>query len=201
MWGDDRPQRRWARLRAYDYAQAGLYAVTICTQHRSLLFGEIIESEMQLSEAGRMVFDEWNRLLDRFDHIELDAFIVMPNHLHGIIVIRESRRDDPCDRPVPRPPAPIRGGTGYRPAGTDEHTLSRVTQAFKSITTNRYAEGVRQSNWLPFERRLWQGSYYDHVIRDDRDLDRIRRYIIENPIRWMNDRENPMRMDRPNHRP
>ena len=130
-----RHQRRSTRLTAYDYAQAGAYYVTICTQDRLCLFGEVVNGNMVLEDAGRAIWRVWEALPARFPHIALDAFVVMPNHIHGIIVITstgageyrgadpddhppvrgEDRRGDPCDRPAPDDHPPVRGEYEIRP--------------------------------------------------------------------------------------
>lgn len=152
--------RRSPRLQEYDYAQNGAYFVTICIQNRVCLFAE--PDTLQLSPAGKMVELVWQQLPTQFPTIELDAFVVMPNHLHGIIVLTQ------------------------RDLG-----LPDVMQWFKSLTTHEYIKGVKSSHWPAFEGKLWQRSYYDHVVRNDDDLNRIREYIALNPMRWELDEENP----------
>ena len=361
--------RRSIRLRGYDYAQAGAYFITICTQNRECLFGEVVDGEMRWNDAGRMVAAEWAALVNRFPNIELDAFVVMPNHVHGIIVIRgpgatarvratpvvapagaamDATRvgatlvvapDEYGATPVVAPDeygatpvvAPDEYGTttpgatpdamrvratpvvapagaaidgaapdGAAPDGAamdatrvgatlvvapneygatpvvapnehgattpgatpdavrvratpvvapNEHgattpgatpdavrvratlvvapngattngattrvaptdgattggavpvgatagvapTVGDIVGAFKSITTVGYIRGVKQFGWPPFAGRLWQRNYYEHIIRDEREWHRIRRYIAANPTRWPRDRENPRR--------
>ena len=166
----DPRHRRSIRLETYDYAQAGAYFVTIVTQDRACLFGQASDGAVDLSEAGQMVAAAWVALPTRFPTIDLDEFVVMPNHLHGIIVLSA--------------PSP----SGRSP------TLGAVVGAFKSIVTVEYGRGVRSGRWPPFRGRLWQRNYYEHVIRGEAGLDRIRRYIDENPIRWELDAENPGRV-------
>jgi putative transposase len=117
--------------------------------------------------AGAMVQDVWDALPRHYVGINVDAFIAMPNHVHGIIILEDN------------------------PART--LALPDVIHRFKSLTTARYRHGVRDEGWPPFHRTLWQDDYYDHVIRQDDDLDGIRRYIVENPLRWHLDKENPER--------
>ena len=133
-----------------------------------------------------MVADTWRDLPERFRFVEIDAFVVIPNHLHGIVVIdSDSSEFDPSRRANTRF-APTSGG---RAAGTGKGSLSRVIQGFKSVTTRSYVEGVKQRGWDPYDGRLWQRSFYDHIIRDDRDLDRIRTYMDANPGKWFEDSE------------
>ena len=171
--------RRSIRLKGYDYSQAGAYFVTICTQNRACLFGEVVDGKMRLNEAGRMVLVEWNALSERFPVVELDAFVVMPTHIHGIIVIT----NDIVGAGLV--PAPERATTRVAP------TIGDVVGAFKSRTTVLYTRGVKQSGWATFPGRLWQRNYYEHIIRNEESLNRIRQYILNNPSRWAMDRENP----------
>ncbi len=186
--------RRSIRLKEYDYSQAGAYYVTIDVQNRECLLGEIVNYEMILNEAGKMIDEQWNALLERFPNIELDVYQVMPNHFHGIIVIVGAIL---AERPV-GVVAPDRGtknilenGAGTSPAPTKSPTLGDIIGAFKSITTNKYIDGVDNKNWLQFYKRLWQRNYYEHVIRDEKDLVRIRDYIQSNSANWDEDEENP----------
>lgn len=204
--------RRSIRLKGYDYSQAGAYFVSICTQNRECVFGEIVAGKMVLNDAGRMVESVWGGLPVRFDHIELDEFIVMPNHIHGIFVLR--RRGESCIRPdcnndyksvekqlgehkvrpYGRPDSPgdqTLGEHEVRPYGTLPNTVGRIIQAFKSITTHEYTIGVKQYGWPPYPVKLWQRNFYEHIIRDENELNRIREYIQKNPIKWEFDRENP----------
>ena len=182
--------RRSIRLKDYDYSQAGAYYVTINVQNRECLFGEIVNNEMILNEAGMMVIEQWLALLERFPNIELDVYQIMPNHFHGIIVIIEpvgatlvvAQNMDAQNFVDSR-----NSRAGTRPAPT----LGDMIGAFKSITTNEYIKGVDNKNWQQFYKRLWQRNYYEHVIRDEKDLNRIRDYIQSNPMNWDEDEENP----------
>lgn len=183
-----RPARRLIRLPDYDYAQFGPYFVTICTQGRACLFGEVRAGQMCLNRAGEMITAQWDELPRRFAGVVEDAFIVMPNHIHGILGIDNADGCEASCRPasVPSPDQPL-----GRRFGTETGSLSRVIQAFKSLTTNAYIDGVRHEGWLRFDGNLWQRGYYDHVIRSNRALDAIRQYIVTNPARWSDDFENP----------
>jgi REP element-mobilizing transposase RayT len=170
-----RHHRRSIRLKGYDYSQAGAYFITLCTQDRACLFGKVVNGEMRLNDAGRMVLAEWNRLTERFPHLVLDAFVVMPNHVHGILVITD--------------PAPTVGAT-VGATLVVAPTVGNIIGAFKSRVTVEYIRGVKTSGWPPFRGRLWQRNYYEHIIRNERALNAIRQYIMENPRRWQMDREN-----------
>lgn len=162
--------RRSIRLKGYDYSQAGAYFVTIDVQNGECLFGEIVNGEMILNEAGKMIDEQWNALRERFPNADLDVYQIMPDHFHGIIVI--------LGMPVMALPDVEEAALRKLP------TLGDMIGAFKSITTHEYILGVGNKNWPRFSKRLWQRNYYEHIIRDEKDLDRIRNYIQANPANW-----------------
>ncbi|HXH08955.1 MAG TPA: transposase [Alphaproteobacteria bacterium] len=178
--------RRSIRLKGYDYTQPGAYFVTICTQNRACLFGEVVDGKMLLNDAGRMVQTAWDEIPVHYAGVAIDAFVVMPNHMHGIVVLVGAA---PCGRP--RLEAPTLG-QAQGPAPTIAMSLPDVVHRFKTMTTKRYADGVKQRGWSPFPGRLWQRNYYEHVIRDTKCLNSIRQYIADNPAHWALDRENPV---------
>ena len=174
--------RKSIRLHKYDYSQAGAYFVTVCTKDRECKFGEIRDGRMILNDAGRMVEKWWQELRNKFKSVELDANTVMPNHFHGIILVGADLRVCPDARGV----------------HTDEGAhigapLQRIIQWFKTMSTNEYIRGIKQNNWQPFPGRLWQRNYYEHIIRTDEELERMREYIQNNPMQWEEDEENPGR--------
>lgn len=173
--------RRSIRLKDYDYSQAGAYFITLCTAGRECLFGEIVDGDMHLNPAGRMVQNVWDELPMHYPGIEIDAGVVMPNHLHGITVINSVGA-------TPRGHPDLGQARGPAPTGL---SLPDVVHRFKTMTTKRYIDGVRQLGWLGFSGRLWQRNYYEHIIRDEASLTRIREYITNNPRQWALDRENP----------
>jgi REP element-mobilizing transposase RayT len=157
---------------------------------------------MRLNNAGKMVKEVWEELPVFYAGVDIDSFVVMPNHIHGIIVLVGaftplSVGAAPCGRPDSAQQAQGPGqAQGPAPTSSPEglvRTLSLpdVVHRWKTMTTKRYVDGVRQQGWAPFCRRLWQRNYYEHVIRDDESLNRIRQYILDNPARWSLDRENP----------
>jgi putative transposase len=184
-------RRRSLRLSGYDYAQAGAYFVTICTQNRACLFGEIASGAMRPNGAGELATRLWHEMPERFFDLEVDASVVMPNHIHGILVLSDvgaplvDARDEAID-----------AGAATRAAPTAVRaTIGDIVGAFKSRFTVEFIRGVRDGRWPAFSRRVWQRNYYEHVIRDDRELARVRRYIEENPLRWEFDQENPQRVE------
>jgi REP element-mobilizing transposase RayT len=177
--------RRSSRLPAYDYARPGAYFVTICIQDRERILGEVAGDQVVLSDAGKMIESVWHELPERYRGVELDAFVVMPNHLHGIVVLVGAG-----PRACPENAGRVPPGQPQGVAPTRTISLPHVVHRFKSLTAAKYRQGIRDNRWPPFPRRLWQRNYYEHVIRDDEDLDRIRRYVAENALRWKEDPEN-----------
>ncbi|MDQ3773326.1 MAG: transposase [Pseudomonadota bacterium] len=181
LFDPERQHRRSIRLRGYDYTQAGAYFVTMVIQDRSCLFGGVVDGHMRLNEAGRMVAAEWDALCTRFINIDLDAFVVMPNHIHGIIVITDAQ-SGATTRVAPTP-VPV--------TTTRDRAVGHIVGAFKSLTTVAYARGVTTQGWSPFRGRLWQRNYFEHIVRNEEVFYRIRQYIADNPARGTDDPENP----------
>ena len=181
---DARPNRRSIRLRGYDYSRAGAYFVSICTKDRKCLFGDIENQEMALNDAGRMV-DKWYvELENKFKDIRCDEYIIMPNHFHAIIQNIGPVGADLCVCPDDH----RHGHTSGEHIGSPLH---RVIQWFKTMTTNEYIRGVKQYGWVPFPGRLWQRNYYEHIVRKENEMSRIREYIRNNPAQWATDKDNP----------
>jgi REP element-mobilizing transposase RayT len=175
----DKHHRRSVRLPGYDYSQNGAYFITICTQNRECIFGEIEDDAMRLSDAGQIAADSWRWLARQYDHVVLDEWEIMPNHLHAIIVISDDCRGDS------RAGGSQTGGSRTAPTRRPK-PLGRLIGAYKTVSTKRINELVHTPG-----ARIWQCNYYEHIIRNDDELNRIRQYIIENPARWGIDRENP----------
>ena len=177
-----RHRRRSIRLKGYDYSQTGAYFVTVCAHNRECLFGEIVAAEMRLNETGEAVAECWDHLTDHFPHVELDAFVAMPNHVHGIIVIADGDGRGKAFAGVRKcfTPTVKRGSL----AGS----LCAAVQNFKSVSTRKINQR-RDTRGAP----VWQRNYYEHIIRNEKELDRIRAYIAGNPARWNEDVENPRR--------
>jgi REP-associated tyrosine transposase len=151
--------RRSMRLAGYDYSQAGAYFVTICTHDRIPLFGEVIDDAVRLSPNGIVVMATRGGLSVHYPNLDLDAFIVMPNHIHGIIVLAD--------------------------VSSARHGLPEIVRGFKTFSARSINE-LRRTRGTP----LWQRGYYEHVIRIEKALNRVRSYIAENPRRWADDPEN-----------
>lgn len=157
--GESRPIRKSPRRKGYDYGQAASYLVTVAVDDREWRFGEVEHGTMHPNDAGQLVEAAWLRLSERFASIELDQYVVMPNHFHGIILL-----------------------------GTDpEHTpptLIRVMQVFKSESAVAYGRGIRSGLFPNIRRALWQRSFHDNVLQGVRTLEMARTYIEDNPQAW-----------------
>ena len=171
--------RRSIRLKGYDYTQPGAYFVTLVTWQRECLFGEIEGETMRLNPVGELVQHAWLRLPSFFP-IRLDAYVLMPNHFHGIICMGEASAEKalPGIKIVPADASP------QPPKGTQPGSLGAIIQNFKSTSTRR-ANQITASRGLP----LWQRNYFERVIRDEAELARIVAYIQANPSRWQEDKE------------
>lgn len=176
MYDPEKHHRRSIRLKGYDYTQPGAYFITLVTKGRECLFGEIESGVMQLNRFGHLAENEWIRLGVRFKRVVVDEFMVMPNHVHGILVIRE---DDPngTEETIP----------GNAPIAKSE-SLGTIVGAYKSNT----ARLINSLRWTPGEP-VWQRNFYEHIIRNDDEWRAIRDYIKNNPLQWEQDREDPMR--------
>ncbi len=194
VFHSDKHHRRSIRLQGYDYSQAGAYFVTVVTWDRACLFGDVVDGEMRLNDVGQMVAAAWDALSNRFPIVALDAFAILPNHVHGIVVIATNENtNDVGAGLVPAHDMTIIGATEATGATTRvAPTVGDIVGAFKSLTTVHYTRGIKTYRWPPFLRHLWQRNYYEHIIRNEESLNRIREYIVNNPIQWDLDRENPV---------
>lgn len=173
--------RRSIRLPGYDYATPGAYFVTICARDRECIFGEIQGAgEMCLNDTGHIVMECWNAIPAHFPHVMVDTFIVMPNHIHGIVRLvgvkhsRSSANASPLPADVPPP------------NGTQPGSLAAIVQNFKSVST-RKINAQRAMSGVP----VWQRNYWERIIRNDAELGHVRQYIANNLARWACDRANP----------
>jgi REP element-mobilizing transposase RayT len=203
-YNPEKHHRRSIRLKGYDYTQAGAYYFTICCHQRRCLLGEIEDGVMHLNLAGATVKAVWESLPRHFPLIELDAFVAMPNHVHGIIVITDDlpnyyhKRNCRGEAFVPRcndtPPgflytnaSPFAGcDSTSLPHGTQSGSIGAILQNFKSVATRRVNRITRNSG------TLWQRNYHEEIIPNEKAYENIRRYIMENPLTWDEDKENPI---------
>lgn len=187
MFNPKKHHRRSIRLPGYDYAQTGLYFVTICTKNRECLFGEIVGGSMRLNEYGQIVAQCWQWLSHRYPYVGLDEWVVMPNHLHGIVVIDThdggGSRTAPTGTTIPMGITPTNG--------IKRKSLGCLIGAFKTVST-KHINVIRNTPGAP----VWQRNYYERIVRNEKALINIRRYIAENPLRWAFDAENLDVVDR-----
>jgi REP element-mobilizing transposase RayT len=173
-----RQSLRWDK---HNYSSPGFYYATICIQDYRCLLGNVNSGVMNLNDAGRMVDAAWWQIPIQFPTLQLDEHVTMPNHFHGIIQMVGAPLVGALGSAMPT------GWAGTRPAPT----LGDAVGSFKSLTTDEYIRGVHQLDWPRFQNHFWQRNYYDHVIRDQDELEKIRDYIRQNPLMWTCDRYNP----------
>jgi putative transposase len=181
--GRTEKERKRLWLKEYDYSQPGAYFVTICTKDRVCRFGKIVDGEMRANGLAAVVQSCWNDLPNHFPNVQLDEFVIMPNHVHGVIILLDDMvgadsglHNIGCSTVGSRHASTLHG---------PRNALGNVVGSFKSALTKRINE-MNGTGGAPF----WQRGYYDHIIRDDRSLVRIREYIAHNPQRWGIDKEN-----------
>jgi putative transposase len=177
--------RRSIRLPGYDYTQAGAYYITICTHRRECLFGDVIDGRMCLSRLGKVVAARWKAIPRTFRHVELDEWVVMPDHVHGVIWIVDHGDDvsavsvdaaSAVDAPLPRT-------DDGRPRGAAPGSVGAIVGNVKSVGSRRINR-IRRAPGT----RVWQRGYWEHIVHSERDLEQIRAYIRANPARWERDR-------------
>jgi putative transposase len=158
------------RLREHDYRLPGPYFVTACTQNRVPLYGRVSEGMMEATPAGDMLDQVWRAIPSRYPNVRIDGFVVMPNHIHGILTLDADENGDL----IPNSPM-----------------LSDVIRWFKIQSTIKYIDGVRDHGWTRFEGKLWQPGFMDHIIRSEAALTKLRAYIENNPAMWEDDTFHP----------
>ncbi|MCS6795586.1 MAG: transposase [Raineya sp.] len=195
--------RRSIRLKGYDYSLSGAYFVTICTYQRECLLGQILNKQVHLSEYGKIVEYTWYDLPNHNAYIELDAFVIMPDHVHGIIVIRDDimgvgvgseptpTPNEPTptiimpeptvtpNEPTPTIITPTEPTPNTNPSKNKKHPLSEIVRQFKTFSARRINE-LRQTKGVP----VWQRNYYERIIRDEKEFLAVQRYIYNNPLNW-----------------
>jgi REP element-mobilizing transposase RayT len=171
-------ERKKIRLKGYDYSQSGYYFVTICTKNREEWFGKVENETMRLSQFGEVAKNFWVEIPEHFKEVKTDEFSVMPNHLHGILII-EGRVGNAYLR------SHQRNAFMHSLQDRTKMLLPKIIQQYKASVTHRIND---LQNDIPFQ---WQKSFYDRVIQNENELSRIRKYIQNNPLKWDLDRENP----------
>ena len=167
---DIQPVRKLVRLKDFDYRQSGLYFLTICSFRRSMIFGQIKNNQLEASLLGQLVRECWEEIPSHFPFVQLDAFVVMPNHLHGIIGFVSEKIPNELN---------VQGRS-------KKGSLGSVVGSFKAAVSRVYRANNKVNN-----PQIWQRGYFEHVIRNENALDRIREYIVENPYCWDMDQDNP----------
>ena len=170
-------RRQSIRLKEYNYAQPGAYFVTIVSHLRKNIFGEIINGEMKLNQAGKIVDQTWRNIPGHFPNATCEIFIVMPNHIHGIIEIK----NDQIVGARHASPLQSMGVNGVKPG-----SVGAIIGSFKSAVTKQLHQ-----NKIITQEKIWQRNYYEHIIRDEDDYQKIADYISTNPFNWDKDHENP----------
>jgi REP element-mobilizing transposase RayT len=202
MIGDPtRHHRRSIRLREYDYSQVGAYFVTICTRNWTCLLGDVVDGEMVTNHAGKAVQAIWEALPLHYPSVALDEFVIMPNHVHGVIVLDHVPNRSGVGAQFIAPPSAVgaqfivppgsQGAINRAPTADDQGTSGRPT-ALGEIVRGFKARSTRLLRRDRGCQSIWQRNYYEHVIRDDESLSRIRDYISQNPLHWAFDGENPV---------
>jgi len=200
-------QRKSIRLKGYDYSQAGLYFITICCQDRIYRFGDVVNGKMVCNEYGEIAHNEWMNTVNIRKNVELGEFIIMPNHIHGIIqllgrgeshspdngdvcktpdnVAKSHSPDngDVCKTPdnVAESHSPDNGDVCKTPLRSPSQTIGAIVRGYKSSVT-------KQLGLLRFDGKLWQRNYYEHIIRNEKSHQTITEYIINNPAKWAEDK-------------
>lgn len=183
-YNPDIHHRHSIRLKDYDYAQSGAYFVTICTHNRECLLGEIVAGDMRVNDIGHIVSNSWQWLAQQHPDVGLDTWVVMPNHLHGIVVM--GLGTDGVGGADGRT-----GGSRTAPTEpTQRKPFGRLIGAFKTVST-KSINRLRGTSAGPF----WQRNYYERIIRDETELHRVREYIVNNPARWAEDDNYPNAID------
>lgn len=170
------PQRHSIRLRNYDYTQCGAFFITICTHNRKLLYGEVIAGAMKCNALGEIAKYCWEQIPIHFPLVALDEFVVMPNHIHGIIFINSKPHCVGAQHAAPA--AVFCNITG--------ESLGAIVRSYKSAVT-KFINKIHGVIGVP----IWQRNYYEHVIRNENEMNGIREYIVNNPLQWSFDKENP----------
>jgi REP element-mobilizing transposase RayT len=165
--------RRSVRLKVYDYAQPGAYFVTVCSWLRGFIFGEIINGKMEMNEYGMVLKQEWGKINNGHHDFDPDQFVVMPNHMHGIVNINRS--------------GVLPYATGDNALRLQSQTIGSLIRRYKSTTT-RQINNIRSTPCMP----VLQRNYFEHIIRNDFEMDNIQEYIRNNPVRWAFDKDNPL---------
>ena len=178
-------------MAGYDYSQPGYYFVTVCTKEKRIYFGEIKNGEMELSPLGKVVDERWKAIPEHFENVELDVYQIMPNHIHGIIVIKDDKEGTTRALSLQESPQREREQEEGEEVGNDQRK-GRRRMVLPTVVSQFKMESSREIHESGVGDFGWQRSFYDHVIRDDESLWSTRQYIVDNPMKWDLDRNNPV---------
>lgn len=199
-YNPDKHDRHSIRLKGYDYSSPGAYFITICTHQRACLFGNIADGEMQVNSFGQVIQGHWSKLPSHHPHLRLDEFIVMPNHIHGILILFNENECDQSnivgagladtvsvssDYLTPKP-APTHDQSQPKFVTIQRAGIPNIIRGFKTFSA-RQINRQRRTKGTP----VWQRNYYEHIIRNEESFEHIRRYIQTNPVNWKNDQLHP----------
>jgi putative transposase len=197
-YDSDKHHRKSIRLKNYDYSKNGYYFITICSKDRACIFGELTvgallacaqnpcTNEMiTLSNIGKIIDYHWIHIPNQYENVFLDEYIIMPNHMHGIVVIDSERAQ--ASNALSRTQA---SSALPRAQASSAPTISQIIRSFKSKSAMEYLKYVKE-NTLNLSGKIWQCNYYEHIIRDNKELDQIGEYIVHNPYKWDEDDDNP----------
>ena len=194
--------RRSIRLNGYDYTTPGAYFITVCTFQRESLFGEVVDGAVKLNDLGKIVNHAWHDLPNHYSHVIMDQFCIMPNHIHGIIILNDHIRNTGGSETRPYKNSRTDKNThpdnytqpynntrsfNSHPHPDKHHGLPEIVRAFKSFSSRRINE-LLESPGVP----TWQRNYYDHIIRDEHELRAVQDYVLSNPLNWESDPDNPV---------
>ena len=176
--------RRSIRLKGYDYSRAGLYFITICCQDRICRFGDVVDCEMVLNDAGRIAYNEWIKTTEIRNNVELGEFIVMPNHIHGIIRLLVRDELHSPDNKTPN----MNNNKNNFPLRSPSQTIGAIIRGYKSSVTKQI-NNLANNGMGVFNtpQQLWQRNYWERIIRNQKAYHRITEYILNNPGKWHSD--------------
>jgi len=172
----DKHNRRSIRLKDYDYSRAGAYFITICCYNKTTYFENV--------KIRNITEQCWMEIPQHFPNVYLDEYVIMPNHLHGILILQDSCRGVQLNAPTQNS-----FNKPFSKSSPRQNTISLIIRTFKAAVTT-------QSRHIGHEKFAWQRNYYDHIIRKENELESIRQYINENPLKWELDEENPNKINR-----
>ncbi len=192
----EKHHRRSIRLKGYDYSQPGAYFITICTKNRECLFGNVVDGKMMLNDAGQIAQNCWLEIPDHYPNVILDEFVIMPNHIHGIIIINVGANNDSHQQANNDSPINV-GANNNSPQQANNDSPRQINNNSSQPSSFRSPSGtigsivrgfkIGVTKWFRQNTDIydvWQRNYYEHIIRNEQELNKIREYIINNPLKW-----------------